>query len=224
MASDRPDRCGPKADIIGQAHERVLAAGDRGPVAEPDINDDQNRERRNARRNAGEAHEREADERADRRCARATRERACGRWPVLLRQELRQIWQEDRLLGRGHREERGHIGGDRHEADVAEREHPRIAREDIEADDADQHDERLRHASLQNDRREGRSACYQNDEHDEEDQGRETRSALSKSPVHMRCRRLRDGKRPSGRTIRTSATTTKTNASRNGRSPSGSRA
>ena len=224
MADDGPDRRGPKADIIGQPHERVLTAGDRGPVAEPDINDDQNRERRNARGNAGEAHERKANERPDRRRARSTGERACRRWPVLVRQELRQIWQEDRLLARGHRQQRRHIGGDRHEADVAKREHARIAREDIKANDADQHDEGLRHAPLKNDRREGRGARDHNDERDEEDQGRETRGALPNRACHMRCRRLRDGKRPSGRTIRTSATTTKTNASRNGRSASGSRA
>src|ERR1700722_6535311 len=142
----------------------------------------------------------------------------------LLYQEFRQGWQEDRLLGRGHREQRRHIGSDRHEADVAKREHPRVAREDIEADDADQHDEGLGHTSLQNDRREGRSARDHNDEYDEEDQGRETRGGFPKSPGHMRCRRLRDGKRPSGRTIRTSATTTKTKASRKGRSASGSKA
>src|ERR1700729_2820302 len=58
-----PDRRGPKADIVGQPHERVLATGHRGPVAEPDINDDQNRKRGDARRNAGKAHQRKASER-----------------------------------------------------------------------------------------------------------------------------------------------------------------
>src|ERR1700733_1888237 len=219
-----PDRRGPEANIVGQPHERVLTTGDRGPVAQPDINDDQNRERRNARGNAGEAHERKANESPDHSRARSTGERASGCGPMLLSQELRQIWQEHRLLARGHRQERGHIGGHRHEADLAKRDHPPIARQDIKANDAHQHDEGLRRAPLKNDRREGRGACDHNDERDEEDQGRETRCALPDRACHMRCRRLRDGKRPSGRTIRTSATARKTNASRNGRSASGSRA
>jgi hypothetical protein len=222
--ADGPDGCGPKADIIGQPHERVLTTGDRGPVAKPDIDDDQNRERRDACRNAGEAHERKADKRADQGRCRSAGDSARRRWPMLLCQKLRQVGQKDRLLAWSHRQERGHIGGDRHEPDIAKREHPRVAREDIEADDADQHDEGLRHASLQNDRREGRRTRDHDHEGDEEDQGRKTRGALSHSPGHMRCRRLREGKRPSGRTIRTSATTMKTNASRKGRSASGSRA
>ena len=49
----RPAERGPKIDIGRQAHERILPAGDRGPVAEHDIDDDQHREGRDARGNAG---------------------------------------------------------------------------------------------------------------------------------------------------------------------------
>src|ERR1700733_5273419 len=82
--ADGPDGCGPKANVVGQPHERILAASDRGPVAESDINDDQNRERCDACRNAGEAHERKANERADHGRCRSASESSRGRWPMLL--------------------------------------------------------------------------------------------------------------------------------------------
>src|SRR5579884_1613773 len=206
-ADQRADRRLPDPRRLRDRGERVQAGADLLVVAQHVVRDLEHAERRDAGGEPGKSHQRESDEEREDEADEGGEQQRDGVPDVCVQEEVREPRHDRRLLGGRHRQHAGRPHTERHEADVAEREHAGVADEDVECDDDRDLHERVEEVRLQRARHREAEQRRREDEH-------HRRRQLGRAP-HTRSAVVPPrAKSPFGRTSRTRITAANRNVGR----------